>query len=75
LPIEHEDAAQIIVMGDIGPGVYVLRNAWVKRGIAEPALLKGKEAEKVIAEQGKPSPLMINCANKIILIKGEERAF
>jgi hypothetical protein len=74
LPIEGEDATQVLEVREIGSGVYMLQQAYVAPGAGRCSFTKGKEAKAIISRRTKPVQKIKANVDRVLALKGSQNA-
>ena len=65
LPIEGEDNTQVLELKHVGSSVYILNRSFVSPGAGRLSFCKGREAQKLLSRNVRPSPIKAN-VNKML---------
>jgi hypothetical protein len=74
LPIEGEDATQVLELKEIGSGVYMLQQAFVAPGAGRCSFTKGKDAKAVLSRGTRPAKTIKASVDRVLSLKGSQNA-
>jgi hypothetical protein len=74
LPIEGEDATQVLEMREIGSGVYMLHQAFTAPGAGRCSFTKGQDAKAVISRGTRPAKTVKANVDRVITLRGSQNA-
>ena len=74
LPIEEEEDTQVLELKHIGSGIYILHQSYVTPGSGRVSFCKGVEANRLIRNNTRPSPIKSNLTNRVLTLKDGKSA-
>jgi hypothetical protein len=74
LPIEGEDATQLLEVREIGSGVYMLQQAFVAPGGGRCSFTKGSDAKAVLSRGTRPAQKIRANVDRVLTLKGSQNA-
>jgi hypothetical protein len=74
LPIEGEDATQVLEVREIGSGVYMLQQAFVAPGAGRCSFTRGDDAKAVLSRGTRPVQQIKANVDRVLVLKGSQNA-